>query len=122
MMVRGDLSWAREASMRVMNMVCGIWEEEGLSLENPPKTQSDGRFWKNTELKCAPVSFWATWMCIASRRGLRHTGFRWHSKCSWILHKFIMRSRINATKRSEEHTSELQSQSNLVCRLLLEKN
>src|SRR2546430_3283574 len=28
----------------------------------------------------------------------------------------------NFTERSEEHTSELQSQSNLVCRLLLEKN
>src|SRR5256886_13632305 len=28
---------------------------------------------------------------------------------------------IKALKRSEEHTSELQSQSNLVCRLLLEK-
>src|SRR2546430_11442868 len=28
---------------------------------------------------------------------------------------------ILATRRSEEHTSELQSQSNLVCRLLLEK-
>src|SRR5688572_31766441 len=28
---------------------------------------------------------------------------------------------INSTVRSEEHTSELQSQSNLVCRLLLEK-
>src|SRR2546430_6093678 len=27
-----------------------------------------------------------------------------------------------AVPRSEEHTSELQSQSNLVCRLLLEKN
>src|SRR2546430_5881518 len=27
----------------------------------------------------------------------------------------------SAKKRSEEHTSELQSQSNLVCRLLLEK-
>src|SRR2546430_11545900 len=27
----------------------------------------------------------------------------------------------NFVKRSEEHTSELQSQSNLVCRLLLEK-
>src|SRR2546427_9022088 len=27
----------------------------------------------------------------------------------------------NALERSEEHTSELQSQSNLVCRLLLEK-
>src|SRR2546430_8965382 len=30
-------------------------------------------------------------------------------------------SRTAAEKRSEEHTSELQSQSNLVCRLLLEK-
>src|SRR2546427_1698643 len=29
--------------------------------------------------------------------------------------------RGNALHRSEEHTSELQSQSNLVCRLLLEK-
>src|SRR2546430_13207520 len=30
-------------------------------------------------------------------------------------------SRRAASRRSEEHTSELQSQSNLVCRLLLEK-
>src|SRR2546430_14638088 len=29
--------------------------------------------------------------------------------------------RIDQHRRSEEHTSELQSQSNLVCRLLLEK-
>src|SRR5688572_31372595 len=29
--------------------------------------------------------------------------------------------RLNVLTRSEEHTSELQSQSNLVCRLLLEK-
>src|SRR2546430_12319937 len=28
---------------------------------------------------------------------------------------------LKGTKRSEEHTSELQSQSNIVCRLLLEK-
>src|SRR2546427_9046690 len=28
---------------------------------------------------------------------------------------------VSAARRSEEHTSELQSQSNLVCRLLLEK-
>src|SRR2546427_2266775 len=32
-----------------------------------------------------------------------------------------VKSRIFRAKRSEEHTSELQSQSNLVCRLLLEK-
>src|SRR2546430_10627276 len=31
------------------------------------------------------------------------------------------RSRARDPQRSEEHTSELQSQSNLVCRLLLEK-
>src|SRR5688572_32558752 len=31
------------------------------------------------------------------------------------------RTRVGAIARSEEHTSELQSQSNLVCRLLLEK-
>src|SRR2546427_9464295 len=30
-------------------------------------------------------------------------------------------SRASSGRRSEEHTSELQSQSNLVCRLLLEK-
>src|SRR5438270_5236586 len=32
-----------------------------------------------------------------------------------------VRARRGADARSEEHTSELQSQSNLVCRLLLEK-
>src|SRR2546430_12350880 len=39
-------------------------------------------------------------------------------------HVFSYRKRTGAakkSKRSEEHTSELQSQSNLVCRLLLEK-
>src|SRR2546427_873470 len=40
--------------------------------------------------------------------------------------QFDLRSRSSGeckeeTQRSEEHTSELQSQSNLVCRLLLEK-
>src|SRR2546430_8024731 len=34
---------------------------------------------------------------------------------------FIFCYTINIINRSEEHTSELQSQSNLVCRLLLEK-
>src|SRR5256886_8757103 len=35
----------------------------------------------------------------------------------WIA----LRNTTASTERSEEHTSELQSQSNLVCRLLLEK-
>src|SRR2546427_4147252 len=33
----------------------------------------------------------------------------------------VQRLRVTPQVRSEEHTSELQSQSNLVCRLLLEK-
>src|SRR2546430_3559103 len=37
------------------------------------------------------------------------------------LHDFKARRAFEDAVRSEEHTSELQSQSNLVCRLLLEK-
>src|SRR3712207_7420541 len=33
----------------------------------------------------------------------------------------VTRSRVSAIRRSEEHTSELQSRQYLVCRLLLEK-
>src|SRR5688572_31929137 len=46
------------------------------------------------------------------------------SAVSWVSalarSRSCMRSKA-AARRSEEHTSELQSQSNLVCRLLLEK-
>src|SRR5438270_4153168 len=38
-----------------------------------------------------------------------------------VLDEAGARARMLGTQRSEEHTSELQSQSNLVCRLLLEK-
>src|SRR2546430_7439425 len=38
-----------------------------------------------------------------------------------VANVIIERARNNGITRSEEHTSELQSQSNLVCRLLLEK-
>src|SRR5438034_7836254 len=37
------------------------------------------------------------------------------------LTRVVMRAGGNLSKRSEEHTSELQSHSDLVCRLLLEK-
>src|SRR5438270_2070704 len=39
---------------------------------------------------------------------------------SWSLSHWCLTARVIGS-RSEEHTSELQSQSNLVCRLLLEK-
>src|SRR2546430_16427297 len=39
----------------------------------------------------------------------------------WQAPAVPVRCRSCGSRRSEEHTSELQSQSNLVCRLLLEK-
>src|SRR2546430_13311986 len=38
-----------------------------------------------------------------------------------VIQRRLLRHEARGTTRSEEHTSELQSQSNLVCRLLLEK-
>src|SRR2546427_1864396 len=38
-----------------------------------------------------------------------------------LLGRDVAAAALHADLRSEEHTSELQSQSNLVCRLLLEK-
>src|SRR2546427_7582583 len=47
------------------------------------------------------------------------------TRSTWSEGISMVGSTINlapsSTRRSEEHTSELQSQSNLVCRLLLEK-
>src|SRR2546430_9055346 len=40
---------------------------------------------------------------------------------SAAVHSTVVAPSGNVDPRSEEHTSELQSQSNLVCRLLLEK-
>src|SRR2546430_7295472 len=41
--------------------------------------------------------------------------FDWPAFRFWVKSRYVRRG-------SEEHTSELQSQSNLVCRLVLEKN
>src|SRR5260221_8632901 len=42
-------------------------------------------------------------------------------KCSGVLSVLTSPRRVRPDGRSEEHTSELQSHSDLVCRLLLEK-
>src|SRR2546430_12213040 len=61
---------------------------------------------------------------ISAHRGRRHRGGAGHDSAARpaspgaaLLGHFA----TSPVKRSEEHTSELQSQSNLVCRLLLEK-
>src|SRR5437016_6903849 len=45
----------------------------------------------------------------------------WRGRCDKLLERRLYRRSRSARSRSEEHTSELQSLTNLVCRLLLEK-
>src|SRR5256886_11195618 len=58
-----------------------------------------------------------------SRRRVPGSGARRLPRCLelgyWNI--VLVRWHVKQASRSEEHTSELQSQSNLVCRLLLEK-
>src|SRR2546430_7671007 len=62
---------------------------------------------------------------LARARSLRGRGAWLHRWCTFACRVLGIRvttcEGTPAMKRSEEHTSELQSQSNLVCRLLLEK-
>src|SRR5689334_23772751 len=58
-----------------------------------------------------------------SRRSARrtHTAVRRSPPCRRSRHLSLHHRQSRVTGRSEEHTSELQSQFHLVCRLLLEK-
>src|SRR5256885_7292006 len=55
---------------------------------------------------------------IGNLRGYRKRGLHRHAHRQWA-HVSVVNDA--APRRSEEHTSELQSPCNLVCRLLLEK-
>src|SRR2546430_8509034 len=71
-------------------------------------TNRKRRLWRNLPVRGKLLRFASE--PIKSRRA-RAIFIRVHS-CSFV---------VSPQSRSEEHTSELQSQSNLVCRLLLEK-
>src|SRR5688572_32750420 len=58
---------------------------------------------------------------LAEKNGLRIVAASTHPISRWQDQKIFEDERYELLVRSEEHTSELQSQSNLVCRLLLEK-
>src|SRR5436190_18400528 len=55
------------------------------------------------------------------KRLLNHRGHREHGEEQMVWLAWRDGPSCQRTKRSEEHTSELQSHSDLVCRLLLEK-
>src|SRR2546427_5021544 len=69
----------------------------------------------------APIAIKRRGPCATSDATLTSTP--WVSRCSRYEANDVQLQETSwgVMKRSEEHTSELQSQSNLVCRLLLEK-
>src|SRR2546430_10801793 len=73
------------------------------------------------------ASKWVTARSMCPRRRWISAARRWHWRSCWFSSRIAPISASaasrapSAARRSEEHTSELQSQSNLVCRLLLEK-
>src|SRR5688572_32232626 len=62
---------------------------------------------------------------LARRGGVKRISGLIYEETRGVLKIFLENvscaSSLSCLRRSEEHTSELQSQSNLVCRLLLEK-
>src|SRR2546430_3653606 len=64
---------------------------------------------------------WCTWCHILDRFFHEHPNLEALRDKNYVPMKVSMSQENPNRARSEEHTSELQSQSNLVCRLLLEK-
>src|SRR5690606_39666435 len=59
---------------------------------------------------------------VSCGKAAGESSFRWAGSCrTCAVEGKRRRSSTERTGRSEEHTSELQSRENLVCRLLLEK-
>src|SRR2546426_4265126 len=83
-------------------------------IRRPPRSTL---FPYTTLFRSATTSTWSTLAAIGCRRGLRSPAARRAS----TLRRRRTPTIVARPPRSEEHTSELQSPCNLVCRLLLEK-
>src|SRR5256884_6434516 len=88
---------------------CISWPPSELSFAHLRPTPKSSKRWKLSSACCAR---------------LKRTSLL--SSCFWRLFPnapicFTVCARFSGSKRSEEHTSELQSRLHLVCRLLLEK-
>src|SRR2546430_12424593 len=82
----------------------------------PGKSFSLGFFWSTVALLASGVVLWFPERIPWNLRFLRYISVLVHPAAAlFTIGLFLIHI------RSEEHTSELQSQSNLVCRLLLEK-
>src|SRR5256886_12496496 len=89
---------------------------------NPSNSRSISRYswpfsiataaWPASAVTSSTVRFEKGTTCWSTSRGVAGTASK---------RRYVDQQVVPVARRSEEHTSELQSQSNLVCRLLLEK-
>src|SRR2546427_9921142 len=86
-----------------------------LMIRRPPRST----LFPYTTLFRSQSRHWSETMRRAHAEPTRSRLARWRQSAEGGVHDGGKRRRLPS--RSEEHTSELQSQSNLVCRLLLEK-
>src|SRR2546430_4453282 len=87
----------------------------------PPLFRSRSRHCRGRDSEAAAILMQIRSMTVAAQKTLRKQAlaiFRAAIRAADPLEAVLRHFRV---QRSEEHTSELQSQSNLVCRLLLEK-
>src|SRR5688572_33425050 len=86
-----------------------------LMLRRPPRSTL---FPYTTLFRSRSATERSNWWVVVSREKIASTFATYADSLGVVASEA---SKICSTVRSEEHTSELQSQSNLVCRLLLEK-
>src|SRR5690606_41394908 len=84
--------------------ICMVWGEQPLRLNTPA-------------LLSEPVQIMPGFYYSSFRLFIIVTGLA----VAAALYVLVTKTRVGMRVRSEEHTSELQSRENLVCRLLLEK-
>src|SRR5690606_39479575 len=96
--------------------------EESCSASSSDWSPPCASCWGRSSPSCVPCPHWPTSACSSSGSASTknpRSGCSSLPPCRPLPWPPLTRS---ATSRSEEHTSELQSRENLVCRLLLEKN
>src|SRR6266567_3062572 len=95
-----------------------------------PITRSNRRGWARSKVTPTPCSSSSRATIVSLNRNSAWSRLAWYridarsprgSSTSRLPAACCRARRLTPPTRSEEHTSELQSQSNLVCRLLLEK-
>src|SRR5258706_12641228 len=97
--------------------ILGLFRSSLLCTRDGPVTWDDALSWLSPVgiIRCHSLSPHRRWM-MSSRSC--HSGV---GRGLWVVALFAFSSAWRFISESEEHTSELQSLTNLVCRLLLEK-